>query len=74
MKNKKIIIDMQCVKIKSIWRLFAKNLNDFNIQLFGQTVYYSISPSSNRPFDPLESEEPSQFYVVPHFRSISDIS
>ena len=29
---------MQCVQIKSIRRLFAKNLNDFNKQLFGQTV------------------------------------
>ena len=65
---------MECVQIKGIWRLFAKNLNDFNIQLFGQTVYYSVSPSSNAPFDPFESEEPPQFHVVPHFRYISDIS
>ena len=65
---------MQYVQIKCIWRLFAKNLNDFNIQLFGQTVYYAVSPSSNMPFDPLGSEEPPQFHVVPHFRYISDIS
>ena len=64
---------MQCVQIKSIRRLFAKNLNDFNIQLFGQVVYYSVSPSSNVPFDPLGSEEPPQINVGPHFRYISDI-
>ena len=32
-------------------KLFAKNLNDFNIHLFGQTVYYSVSPSLTVPFD-----------------------
>ena len=37
--------------------MFAKNLNEFNIYLFEQTVYYSVSPSSNVPFDPLRSEE-----------------
>ena len=52
---------MQCVQIKRISRLFAKNLNDINIHLFGQNVYYSVSilllpitlytsPSSNVPF------------------------
>ena len=60
-----MIIDIQYVQIKGIWRLFVKNLNDFNIQLFGQTVYYSVSPSSNVPFDPLGSEEPPQFHIVP---------
>ena len=38
---------------KSISRLFAENLNDFNIHLFGQTIYYSVSPSLNVPSDPL---------------------
>ena len=65
---------MHCVQIKTIWRLFAKNLNDFNIQLFGQTIYYSASPFSNVPFDPFGSQEPPQFNVGPHFRYISDIS
>ena len=51
-----------------------KNLNDFNIYLFGQTVYYSASLSLNVPCDPLRDEEPPQFYVVPHFCYISDIS
>ena len=51
--------------------MFAKNLNDFDIQLFGQTVHYSLSPSSNVPFDPLGCEEPTQLHVVPHFRHIS---
>ena len=54
-------------------RLFAKNLNDFNIHLTEQTVYYSVSPSSKVPFDPLHSKEPPQFHVVPHFYYISDI-
>ena len=54
--------------------MFAKNLNDFNIQLFGQTVYYSVSPSSDFPFNSLGSEEPPPFDVVPHFCYISDIS
>ena len=54
-----MIIDIQCVQTKCIWRLFAKNLNNFNIELFGQTVYYSVSPSSNVPFNPLESEDSS---------------
>ena len=57
-----------------ISRLFTKNSNDFNIHLFGQTVYYSVSPSSNVPFESLRGEEPPQFHVVPHFRYISDIS
>ena len=65
---------MQCVQIKYIWRLFTKNLNDFNIWLIRETVYYFVSPSSNMPFDPLGSEEPPQFHVVPHFCYISDIS
>ena len=55
-------------------RLFAKNLNDFDIHLFGQTVYYSVSPSSNALFDPLRSDESPHFYVMLHFRYISDIS
>ena len=71
---KKIIIDIQCVQIKYISRLFAKNLNDFNIHLFGQTVYYSVSPSSNAPFDPLGSEEPPHIHIVPQFCYIPDIS
>ena len=29
---------MQCIQVKCIATLFAKNLNDFNIQLFEQTV------------------------------------
>ena len=61
MKSLKIIIDIQCVRIKYIWTFFAKNLNDFNIQLFGQNVYYYVSPSSNVPFDPLGSEKPPNF-------------
>ena len=65
---------MQCVQIKYISRLFAKNLNDFNIHLSEQTVYYLVSPSSNVPFYPLHSEEPPQFHVVPHSHYISDIS
>ena len=67
--HQKIIIDIQCVQIKWISRLFAKNLNDFNIHLSGQTVYYSVSPFLNVPF----GEEPPQFHVVPHFCYISDI-
>ena len=39
-------------------RLFAKNLSDFNINLFGQTVYCSVSSSSNVLFDHLRNEEP----------------
>ena len=31
-------INVHCVQVKCITRLFAKNLNDFNIHLFGQTV------------------------------------
>ena len=30
--------------MKYISRLFAKNLDDFNMHLFGETVYYSVSP------------------------------
>ena len=29
---------MQCVQVKRISQLFAKNLNDFNIHLFEQIV------------------------------------
>ena len=54
-------------------RLFANNLNDFNIQLFVQTVYYSVIPSSNVRFDTLGSKQPTQLHVVSHFRYISDI-
>ena len=54
--------------------MFAKKLNHFSIHLFGQTVLYSDSLSLNVPFDPLRSEEPPQFHLVPHFRYISDIS
>ena len=43
------------------------------MHLFGETVYYSVSPSSNVPFDPLRSEEPLKFNVVLHFCYISDI-
>ena len=74
MKNWIIIIDIQFVQIKCIWKLFAKNLNDLNIQLFGKTVYYSVSSSSNLPFDLLGSEEPPKFHAVPHFRYISNVS
>ena len=42
---------MQCVQVKCISRLFAY-LYDFNVYLFEQTVYFSVSPSSNVPFDP----------------------
>ena len=59
--------------MKCISRWFTGNLNDFNINLFGQTVYHSVSPSSNVPFDPLRSEETRQFHVVPHFCYTSDI-
>ena len=59
--------------MKYISRLFAKNLDDFNMHLFGETVYYSVSPSSNVPFDPLRSEEPPKFNVVLQFCYISDI-
>ena len=59
--------------MKYISRLFAKNLDDFNMHLFGETVYYSVNPSSNVPFDPLRSEEPPKFNVVLHFCYISDI-
>ena len=52
---------MQYVQIKHISRLFAKNINDFNIYLFGQTVSYSVTPSSNVSFDPLCSEKPASF-------------
>ena len=38
MTLKKVIIDIQCVQVKYILRLFAKNLNDFNTRLFGQTT------------------------------------
>ena len=38
----KIIIDIESVQIKCISRLFAKNLNDFNIHSFEQPVYYSV--------------------------------
>ena len=58
---------MQCVQIKCASRLFAKNLNDFNIPLFRQTVYYFVSPSLSVSSDPFRSEEPPQFHVVPHF-------
>ena len=54
-------------------RLFVNNLNDFNIKLFGQTVYYAVIPSSNVPFDTLYSKQPTQLYVVSHFRYVSDI-
>ena len=43
----KVIINIQCVQVKCISSLFATNLNDFNIHLFGQTVWYSASPSLN---------------------------
>ena len=36
--QKVVIINTQCVQVKCISRLFAENLNDFNIHLFGQTV------------------------------------
>ena len=73
------------VQIKCISRLFAKDLNDFNIHLFGKTVYYFASilllsialctnPSSNVPFGLLRSEKPLQFHVVLHLHCISDIS
>ena len=54
MYNKKII-NIQCVQEKCISSLFAKNLNDFNIHLFGRTVYYSASSSLNVKFDPSAS-------------------
>ena len=54
--------------------MFAKNLNHFNIHLFEQTVYYSVSLSSNVPFNPVRSEEPPQFHVIPGFRYIFDVS
>ena len=38
---------MQYLQVKCISSLFAKNLNDLNVQLFGQTVYCSASPSLN---------------------------
>ena len=38
---------MQCAQVKCMSRLFAKNLNDFYIYLFGQTVYCSASMSLN---------------------------
>ena len=66
-------MDIQCVQIKCIKRLVAKNLDDFNIE-FGQPVYYSVNPSSNVSTDPSGSEEPPHFNVVPHSRYISDIS
>ena len=72
MPDKSVFV--QRVQIKCRWRLFTKNLKDFNIQIFGQTVHYSASPSSNVSLNPLGSEEPPQFYVVPHFRYIYDIS
>ena len=59
---------------KCIWRLLAKNLNDFNLQLIGQTVYYSVNLSLNVSFDPMRGEEPPKLHVVPHVRYISDIS
>ena len=43
----KVIINIQCVQVKCISSLFATNLNDFNTHLFGQTVWYSASPSLN---------------------------
>ena len=52
---------MQCVQIKYTSRFFAKNINDFNIYSFGQSVYYSVTLSSNVPFDPLRSEKPPSF-------------
>ena len=44
--------------------MFDKNLKEFIIYLFRQTVYYSVSPSSKVPVDPLRREEPSQFHAV----------
>ena len=44
------------------------------MHLFSLTVNYSVSPSSNPPFDPLRSEEPHQFHVVPDFWHICYIS
>ena len=38
-----IIINIECSQIKFIAIFFAKNLNDFNIYLFGQTLYCSVS-------------------------------
>ena len=32
------VLDVQCVQVKCVSRLFAENLNDFNIHLPGQTV------------------------------------
>ena len=32
------MINIQCFQVKCVLRLFAKNLNDFNLSLFGQTV------------------------------------
>ena len=46
-----IYIHIQCVQVKCISRLFAQNLNDFNIHLFVQTVWQSASPSLNVQFD-----------------------
>ena len=70
----KIIIEIQCNQVKYMSRLFAKNLNNFNKHSFGQTVYYSVSPSLSVPFDSLRDEELPQFQVVPHFLSFSEIS
>ena len=66
-----MIIDTQCVQIKCISRMFDKNLKESIIHLFRQTVYYSVSPSSKVPIDPLLGEEPSQFHAVLHFGCIS---
>ena len=33
--HKKLIINIQCVQAKCKSRLFTKNLNDFNMHLFG---------------------------------------
>ena len=36
--HQKVAINIQCIYVKCILRLFVENLNDFNIHLFGQTV------------------------------------
>ena len=58
----KVIIIIQCVQVKCISRQFAKNLNDFNIHLFGK-------PHSTLPVRLCTGN----LILVPNFRFISEI-
>ena len=80
----KIYLHLHIKKYLSIYNVSKQNAHqDCWLRIYmiliqhtfiGQTVYYSVNPSSNLPFGPLRSKESPQFYVVSHFRYIYDIS